>query len=84
MRTISGKPLGVWEQVTEEAYDFALGAVPPLMMRRYGFILGEPYSITPKGEEVWYLYWEHAGKHWRTLTTSKGWDVHTTALQETT
>ena len=41
----------VWRPVTEENYDYALNAVPPVTMRR-GFIAGEPYCHTRAGRAV--------------------------------
>lgn len=42
----------LWRPVTEENYDYALNAVPPLTMRR-GFIAGEAYCHTPAGRGIY-------------------------------
>jgi len=68
--TIGGAPLGVWSQVSEEDYDFALGAVPPLGWVGAGFILGEAYSSTRQGHTVWRLYQKHRGEFWMALSTT--------------
>lgn len=41
----------VWRPVTEDDWDYALNAVPPITMRR-GFIAGEPYCHTRDGQPV--------------------------------
>jgi len=72
MSTIGGKPLGIWEKTTEEAYEFALGAVPPESYLPGGFLLGEPYSSTPEGLTVWRAYVRRAGLFYGFLTTKPG------------
>ncbi len=42
----------VWRPVTEEIYDHALNAVPPVSMRR-GFIAGEAYCHTRADQPVY-------------------------------
>ena len=59
--------LGQWEEVTEDQYWFALGAVPPLEMGRDWFILGEPQGLTLCGVQTYTLYIEGGGAYMRCL-----------------
>lgn len=80
--TRTGKPLNDWVEVTEEDYWEALEALPPALMFRQGFLLGEQQSTTPEGESVWWAFVELGGGYWRALVTRSGLGIALQALTE--
>ena len=70
LHTRHGKPLGIWEPVDEEDYEYAFECLPPAKMWRGGFFLGERQSTTQEtGEAVWLAFTRHRGTCFRGLVT---------------
>lgn len=72
--TREGKPLGVWIETDEEAFDDGLNCLPPAKMWRNGHAVGEAYSTTPGGLTVFVAFHESAGRYWRALVTLRDLD----------
>ncbi len=85
--TMSGVPLGVWEEIDEDHFGYALNAVPPRKWWGPGFVSGEPYSSTLAGDTVYSMF-EKAidpatgrDRYFKTLTTLKTVDSHLNELK---
>lgn len=55
-------------QVSEELYDDAMGAVPPLWMGD-GFAMGEVYDHDERGAPVYYCFHQDCSGYFATLAT---------------
>jgi hypothetical protein len=69
---------GGWVSCSQDDYDFAIGAVPPIDMTAGGFIMGEPYDHNDKGEGVYAVFrtvWANGkktGHELRMMTAAEG------------
>lgn len=80
--TRGGLPLGQWEEVDEETFGESLEIVPPRRTWRDGHVLGEKYSSTAEGENVWVAYQKHGGRYWKALVTMEDLGEHLGELKK--